>query len=203
MNYLICGSSGSGKDVVASLIQGQRIAFADDLKLVTRLLRIHDINGAQCFLEYLFGDYAPQNIRGHLLRFEGIPVEDGKDRRILQEVGTWARSIHSDIWINAVKDKVARSTTSVIITDCRYIRELQSFPDFYPIFVECPEDVRKQRLSQRDGGYSEASLTHTAESEVRLLKSLCKSTIVNDGTMDDLRRNVESVLAWVEFTRND
>jgi len=200
MNYIIIGEAGSGKDTVSSLLPGTRIAFADDLKLVARLLRIRDINGAIAYMGQLFDGKEPSDYRRRLRQFMCYPEDQGKDRRLLQDLGMWAREYYADIWIDAVKAKVARCRTPVIITDCRFINEFQAFSDFHSIYVECSEDVRVARLSQRDGGYDADSLMHVAESEIKGLKELCGYRVINQGSLDELRHNVDTLMAYIGFT---
>lgn len=203
MNYIICGEAGSGKDSLALLLPGTRIAFADDLKNVCRLLRIRDIYGAMNFMETLFNGKQPQDYRSQLRKFMEYPRVQGKDRLLLQDLGMWARESYENIWIDAVKAKVERCRTPVILTDCRFANEFHSFPSFRSIYVECSEDVRVLRLSQRDGGYSAESLRHVAESEIEGLKELCNVRVINQGSLEELKENLGIALAYMEFNRTN
>jgi len=199
MNYIICGEIASGKDTVAELLPGTRMAFADDFKVVCRLLRIRDIYGAFNFMETLFNGNEPKDYRKQLRKFMEYPVEQGKDRRLYQDIGMWSRQSYPDIWIDAVKRRIQRTKGSIVITDCRFYNELAAFPDFHSIYVDCSEELRMQRMVARDGEVKQGSLGHAAEQEIQGLKELCNVVVVNEGSLDDLRVDVDSALAYMNF----
>lgn len=195
-NYIISGCMCSGKDEVALRINGLRVAFADSLRNITKLLRTYQIDLAEQLMQTYFNN-PPNDIRQKLIEFSRVRQESRKDRILLQTLGSWARQHESDIWINALKQQL-KLENNYVISDCRYLTELESFPDFISIYVEASPEVRKQRLIARDGTYDESWESHPAEAEVRSLKELCDYVVVNNGSFEDLDREVKRVMLEVK-----
>jgi hypothetical protein len=200
MNFIICAEIAAGKDTVASMLPGKTFAFAADLKEVCGLLRQHRINDAYGLMENLFDGKAPKDMAEKLIEFSKYPLELGKDRKLYQDLGTtWARRYYPDIWVDSVRRKVKAHNGPSVITDCRFINEFHAFPDFHSIYVEASEEVRRQRMVSRDGEVKHSRLGHAAESQVRGLKELCRYTLVNNGTLEELRLKVDHMVAYLEF----
>jgi len=194
MNYILAGEICSGKDEVAMLLHGTRFAFAEDFKIVCRLLRTHDISVAHRMFLELFQGHEPHDLQSKLRMFEKYPVELGKDRHLYQDIGMWSRESYPDIWVDAVKRKVARCETPVIITDCRFHNELLAFPTFASIYVEASEAIRMQRMILRDGEIKPGSLGHPAEQEIQSLRELCWYQLMNEGSREELQRNIDIMM---------
>ena len=194
MNFIICAEIAAGKDTLASLLPGKHFAFADDIKEVCRLLRRHRLLDAYDLMDELFDGKEPRDIVQKLREFSKYPLELGKDRRMYQDLGMWARQYYPDIWVDSVRRKVNVHNGPSIITDCRFRNEFNAFLDFHSIYVDASEEVRRQRMVQRDGEVKHSSLGHAAESQVRGLKGLCNVVIENNGTLDELRFKVDYMM---------
>jgi len=91
------------------------------------------------------------------LRDFGIKTKRGKDRKLLQLLGTdWGRSIDVDLWVKATQFRVNQHIEQrqsfdlldefyVIIDDCRFPNELDAFPDAVKIRLESSEKLRLER----------------------------------------------------------
>ena len=196
---IITGECGSGKDTIADILGSEysRFAFADELKLVCRNLRVNGVHAAFGQLRNLFEWNPPANLLRKLEELQQIPKHDEKDRRILQELGEWCRSIDSNIWIRPVRNN-SHYLRNVIVTDMRKLHEFNSFPDFTSVYIDAPLPLRLERLRKRDGAVDELALKHKAESEIELLRSKCNHVVNNSGTLDELRLQVEEILKYVE-----
>ena len=123
-----------------------------------------------------------------LALFRSIPQGGLKDRLLKQELGTYCRDYDDLIWIRPVLLQ-AKKLQNVIITDCRRIVEFNSFfPEFTSVYIDATEAVRLERLKSRDG-YT-GSLHHAAESEIKGLKELCDYCIMNNGGLEDFKKEV-------------
>lgn len=197
MNIIICGEICSGKDELASLLPGVKLAFAEDFKNICKLLRIGNVGRATELMSEYFGIHTPSNLKEKLMEFSRYPTELGKDRRLYQDIGMWSRSVYPNVWTNALKSKI--KSNAVVITDCRFHNELDAFPEFYSVYVDASEEVRRERMIKRDGEIKEDSLSNPAESEVMSLKERCKYVIVNNGSLQELQLEVNILLAWINF----
>ena len=197
--YLLCGFPCSGKDTVAAYLFKRYniwpIAFGATLKWVCRLLRQGDFFTVANFMQQQLGITDLEKISAMLHNYKGLPIEGKKDRLLLQELGTDFRKIRDDVWINPVKLSIKDNPTKdFVITDCRRLVELDSFPDAIKIYVDCTDDIIYQRLKQRDGYYDVNILTRESEIEIPNLKKLCDYVIDNSGSYTDLATKIEGVL---------
>ena len=199
MNFILCAEIAAGKDTVASLLPGKHFAFADDIKEVSALLRNRDLYAAYERMYDLFDGKDPDEMGQKLREFMKYPLEQGKDRRMYQDLGMWARQYYPDIWVDSVRRKVIAHNGPSIITDCRFRNEFNDFLDFHSVYVDASEEVRRERMIQRDGEVKHSSLGHAAESQVRGLKEHCEYTLVNNGTLEELRKKVDHMVASLKF----
>jgi hypothetical protein len=197
--YLLCGFPCSGKDTVAAYLFKMYniwpIAFGSTLKWVCRLLRQGDFFTVANFMQQQLGITDLEKISAMLHNYKGLPIEGKKDRLLLQELGTDFRKIRDDVWINPVKLSIKDNPMrDFVITDCRRLVELDSFPDATKIYVDCNNDIIYQRLKKRDGYYDVDILTRESEVEIPSLKKLCDYVIDNSGSYTNLVAQIEGVL---------
>lgn len=198
MNIFLVAPMGAGKDIVATMLSNHRpIAIADELRLLARNLRVNGVSAAFIHASRLLGE-SPNGLMRNLRAFAEIP-RTTKDRALLQELGTYMRTLDAKVWLNAVK---VDSKANYVITDVRYRAEFDFFVNkgFKGIYIECDRDTRIQRLIARDGNYNANSELHVAELEIEGLKGLCDARIINQGSLDELRHNVDITMAYLEFS---
>lgn len=70
---------------------------------------------------------------------------------------------------------------------------------FKAIYINCPRHLRIQRITMRDGGHNEATEQSSAEADIESMRELCDYTITNDGTLDNLRDKVDTMLAYLDW----
>ena len=130
-------------------------------------------------------------------------------RRVLQQWGTEVcrDNFHKDIWVASVENKLRQTNDNIVITDCRFVNEVNSIknvggitmrvnrgerPIWYSAAVDYnnePEgSEQKLKAMVELGNYS----VHASEySSVGLLYDYY---IDNNGSIDDLHKQVNSVV---------
>lgn len=206
MNYFICGYVGSGKDAVASMIpQCKPIALADSIRSLIADLRINGIASAYTQAAQLLGeDNVPKDLL-HILRFYSQLPRSHKERQCSQGIGTYLRGFNENIWIDEVLRVInASNEKSWVVTDVRRVNEAKTFAalGFKGIWVSASRDVRVQRLLDRDGDHDVSSESHVAESEIGMLREYCSATVINQGSIDELRDNVNLILSKLSTESN-
>jgi dephospho-CoA kinase len=162
---------GAGKDTVADILERQhvffRFAFADKLKQIGREL-------------------FPEEFK-----------EGKKPRALLQELGQKMREIEKDCWANYLINKIEKSAfakQNCVITDCRYLNELEIAKrhGFIPVRVVCADNVRLERLKARDGNFDPATFKHVSETELDGLEVVW--TIDNSETVEELKLKIYQLM---------
>lgn len=208
-NIVLIGPAGSGKDTVADILNGlgdyQRLAFGDEVKRISKMLRDWPFATAVYFVTEVCSVKAfarPETISEDFTRFSMMPKDDLKDRALLQAVGEYCRGIDPEVWITAAFKRLKRYDPEkpVVITDCRYANEFIHCcaEGFIPVAVCSPEEALRYRIAKRDFvsvsyGFPNYS-HHASETNTTKLIPLCDFFINNDGTQQDLIKQVQEIL---------
>jgi dephospho-CoA kinase len=190
------GGLGVGKDTIAEILKDShvKIAYADKVKDVCKMLREGNISKAYIEMCFLFNLRVPKDMFLTLCKFADYPFEESKDRKLLQDFATnWARRHDPDVWVRSLKGQL-KPDIRYIITDARFENEIDAFPDFLKIYVTADFEVRKQRIISRDGNWDDKWLEHESEKRVELFKPKCDIIIDNSGTIDALRDKIMEAL---------
>ncbi len=165
MRIILLGKAGSGKDSVAYFLTNEyhfkRYAYADKLKRIA---------------------------------LELYPTQfcEGKPRELLQVLGEKLREIDPYCWINYLHKEIERERPkAAVITDCRYKNEYEEALKFgfTPVFIECDDDIRLERLYARDGRYpKDVEAKHKTEDFKWLSEDIY--IIKNNGSIKDLEYQV-------------
>lgn len=150
---LLTGPMGSGKDYLGRLLVEQagfvRIAFADALK------------------EEVCAHYG--------ITLDELTARKAEFRPILQNWGVSKREADPYYWIMAWYARVQRADQvdgrSVVCTDCRFPNEALFGIQIGALNVRLvvSEEVRRQRLLQRDGAFDPTWLNHESEQYISQL----------------------------------
>lgn len=176
----LVGHAGSGKDTVAQMMPAQRIAFADTLKHICK--QVFDFS-----VDQLWGPSEHRNAPdARYTREDGQPLTP---RFALQTLGTeWGRRCHPDIWaiagIRQASIVCDYEGKNVVITDCRFVNEARIVKQYGG------EVWRVVRPGVRLTGEAAAHPSEV-EQDSREMDALVDAAIFNDGSLDDLRREVE------------
>jgi hypothetical protein len=185
--YRIIGITGKkrhGKDSVARFLPSEYLSFslAEPVKDIAREiygLRLSDTDGSAKDKERILPDW-------------GL-----SPRQILQRIGTeMGRSIHPETWTRYVKRKmdeefslrkeaersIVRGVRAAVITDVRFPNEADAVRSWGGVIWRV---IRP--------GYEDQGDTHASETESDLIEP--NLTIVNDGTLEDLRTKVQEANA--------
>ena len=122
-----------------------------------------------------------------------------KPRKLYQDFGQAMRQLDEDIWIRHVEqaikaDKLFPYYKGVVIDDLRQPNEYEwaKSNGFTIIRVNADEDLRLERAKQEGDSFSEEDLAHDTEQHSD--KFDVDYMIVNDGSLNDLRRQVAEIM---------
>lgn len=192
----VSGLAGSGKDAVASILVSERqfcrVALADPLKRACA-----DWFGWSH--EQLWGPSELRNVED--FNWDGLTP-----RKALQTLGTnWGRAMHPDVWVRQALFVFQQLSTrgsysytperglvypngnghrfaGVVIPDTRYPNELAAIR---------AAGGTVWRIVRPGAGLTGEAGAHASETSVR--DEDCDLVIVNDGSLDDLKRKVLEV----------
>ena len=120
------------------------------------------------------------------------PADFKKDRKLLQWIGTeWGRgSISKTLWIDLWRAEVERATAAgrlVVCDDVRFDNEAEVIKRMGGIVVEIQSDRASERINTAAG-----IAGHASEAGIR--RELVTAIIENNGTLEDLKDSVSSLL---------
>ncbi len=180
----LAGRMGSGKDAVADILKGhgyERIAFADAIRAeVDHAIRVGSTPRSM-----------PSEMQDDMLRSDAAdvwakPTSDPM-RRILQWWGTelGRQQRHPDYWVRRIAERLS-VTGAYVVSDCRFSNEVEWIhrAGGSVWWIERDTEV---------GGIP----NHISE---QLTADVCDRTIDNNGSMDDLRLQVEVLMASALFS---
>lgn len=112
----------------------------------------------------------------------GVQSKEGIDRQVLQDLGQKLREIDPDVWIKRLiyqveyLESLYKQTTNtfppIVLDDLRYVNEAKALKlnGFTLIRVECPDEVRAERISKLYPNTSNEVKSHASEREWQLIK---------------------------------
>lgn len=176
----LCGKMRAGKDAVAHHLyirySFDRVAFGDALK------------------------------KGVEQAFPWLSVAK-KPRALYQQYGQLMREIDPDVWVKHAERAVqgaidyrvntGAERVGIVITDLRQPNEYEwvRANGFTIVRVTAPEDVRLARAQAAGDAFEVADLAH--ETERHCDEFSVDFEVVNDGTVEELRRRVDEVLVQI------
>jgi dephospho-CoA kinase len=135
--------------------------------------------------------------------FPWIP-QNSKPRALYQKFGQLMREIDGEVWIKhaeqAVKGAIdfrvsmGAERVGIVLTDVRQANEVAwcRANGFTLIRVTAPDEVRIARAIEAGDSFVENDLVHSTELAIDGFS--VDYEIVNDGTVDDLKRQVDAIL---------
>lgn len=175
----IAGRAEHGKDTIGAILSEhgyERKAFADKVReLALAIDPVVELN------------YLPATWNGYRLSevFRDHGWDEAKKhhdvRRLLQSIGDGGRQVLGQwVWVDALFANVDTWHYHYVITDVRYPNEVTAVHSNGGVvwYVDRP-------------GYDNGLQPHASE---ELDPTLCDAVIVNDGSVEDLRRKVEAMI---------
>jgi dephospho-CoA kinase len=155
-----------------------------------------------------FGDALKRN--AHAL-FPWVS-ESSKPRALYQKFGQLMRQeFDTDVWIKHAERSVkgaidfrisiGAEKIGVVLTDVRQQNEVDWCREngFTLIRVTAPDEDRIARAIAAGDSFNEADLSHPTELEIDNFE--CDFDVVNDGTVDELKAQVDSILAQINAVK--
>ena len=130
-----------------------------------------------------------------------------KDRKLLQFIGTEAgrERLDNNIWVKrCIEDcniaqytsrKLFHKTINFVLDDCRFKNEHNKLKSkgWVGIYLNVPDEIRKQRLIKRDGKTQEECFNHPSEREMEEFKDELIQVDAS-GTLEEMYNNIDKVL---------
>jgi len=171
----LVGEAGSGKDSIADVLcekfDFERHAFAEPLK-------------KSC--QEIFG-FTDEQLHDRNKKEEVDEEWSRSPREMFQQVGTLLREIDEDVWLKIMQKKLKKAqekNKDVVVTDCRYENEAR--------FLRSEHDAILVRVVRPQNEAATSHNQHT--SETQQLEIDCDFTVVNDGTLKDLKEKTTAFL---------
>ncbi len=209
----IAGAAGSGKTTAASYLVKEHgftlLGFATPLY---KLGDIHSTNPEE-WHSRVFGwglDYLEP--LGHSLNtilnfthdcldvMNDIPVIEGKNRTLLQTLGTEVgRALDENLWTNIFEARVEElgPDAKIVNDNLRFPNEFESLQrlNFYNVYLETPDEVRSKRYEQEYGiPMNESQLSHASEAYLDDIKDKCDIVYHNIGRIEDIYQYIDDVI---------
>ena len=130
-------------------------------------------------------------------------------RRVLQQWGTEVcrDNFHKDIWVASVENKLRQTNDNIVITDCRFVNEVNSIKNVggitmrvnrgeRPIWYSAAVDYNNEPEGSEQKLKAMVELGNYAvhASEYSSIGLLYDHYIDNNGSIDDLHKQVNSVV---------
>lgn len=204
MKLIITGKMGSGKDFAAAYLEhkyGAQIwARTEMMKRLAHAMVDHTAAPDQ-ILEAIFPEPGEREaVRRDLFHYAATYMpEIGKPRRLYQDVTEICQE-HDPLCFErelaARIDRARDGSTFCLIDDVRSLAAYEFFVSqgFSSLRINASEELRKQRMLQRDGYLpDEETLVHPSETQLDGVQHTW--TILNEGTEEDLYEGLIQVMS--------
>ena len=136
---------------------------------------------------------------------------EGKDRKLLQQIGMKMRQINADVWINLLMRKVVNAQNDlkamfgshldmrVVVDDCRFVNEVRAFKEagYTLIRIHIDDDLQIKRLKKTYGKEADQHINNRkddSEAEMGYMNDDLFNLVVN---ASDEQTVVEQVLNFI------
>lgn len=132
--------------------------------------------------------------------------DNGKPRKLYQDIGTFMRSIDPDVWVKYTeriyKLLTEFGTTSFVATDLRQPNEYEWLKanGFTVVKVETEFEIRKARAEASGDVFDLASFEHPVEQSIRTLPY--DYLVTNNTTIEDLYEQADFILQELKGEEN-
>lgn len=127
--------------------------------------------------------------------------EDGKPRKHYQVIGQSFRQLNEDVWVEQLLNKVKDCKGNVVITDTRQSNEVMALKkEGYKIIKIISNDANRIDRIQAQGDTWDIS-TFTHETEIGVDKAPFDYLIINNGTLEDLHKEVKTIINKIRIEK--
>lgn len=125
--------------------------------------------------------------------------EDPRYREVAQKIGTdWFRSIDDLVWVRCLQRKVERSILPVVVDDVRFVNEAEAMLNWgwTLVYLDCPDEIRIQRCTKRDGVFDASRMNHPSETGVDDILARFSDRIIKvdaSGSIDEMNEQLDKV----------
>ena len=190
----VCGLIGSGKGTVADILVNehgyQKVSFADSLKDAVSMVFGWD----RALLEGDNDESREWRERVDSWWAERLDMPGLTPRSVLQKWGTevcrdgW----HRDIWILSLERKIRGSSANIVVPDTR-------FPNEVDMIKRLGGSIWLVRRGEDPGWFRDYQINGTVPAEIHAsewawARSRFDSTVVNEGTVEDLHEQVDYLI---------
>ena len=201
----ISGYAGVGKDSLSNYLVSNhnfvKIAFADKIKRI--LMDLYDLSYQQ-----LWGE--SKNRGSYDLRYRVPNSDEYLTARLgSQAFGDCGRNLYQDTWVDytlkdvkrlhdsyfwdyedckgAFKNYLKFGKKNVVVSDCRYLNEMNRIRDMGGIIIRIKKTVVP--LKGKTGKHS------SEVNQIKILDNYFDEVILNDGTLEDLYKKINDFMA--------
>ena len=187
MLIALVGKAGAGKNTVSDYIctklnSTTEIAFADPIK---------------AGLSTMFG-LSVKTL--DTMKNNNILLHDISVRSMYQQIGHALRDLNENIYIELTTNRIdhlLKSVDTIIVTDCRYVNEIQglkSYCDknnchFITIYIDRKDTSRPMNNNEQQ---------HVSETEIDSTKEYCLYTINNNSDLNNLYTQIDIILKRIK-----
>ena len=164
--------------------------------LIGKMRSGKDTIGEWLINEYDFKKYAFADGIGEIIdKYFPTAREQGKPRKHYQYIGQSMRKLDADVWVNYLLKTVQKEDYHrIVITDVRQENEVKALKEngFTIIKIEAVEGVRLSRKLNSGDVFNLEDLSHETEQFSEVVEA--DITIVNNGTIEELQREVLNII---------
>lgn len=201
----ISGLIGSGKDTVADYLVKQhgfvRDSWAASLKDAVAKVFDWDRN----LLEGLTDEARLWRERIDPWWSKRLDMPHLTPRWILQYWGTDVCRVgfHDDIWVASVESRISKTNKNVVLSDCRFINELQSIKRMGGITLRMKRGPDPEWITERITDFDSFKLKypHVHASEYSIVAERHDVVIYNNGTIHQLHGKINDLLQDHQFSK--
>lgn len=147
---------------------------------------------------YIFESLA-NPMRETVKSYFGIEKGDPRYRRVMIDLGDWARAIDIDVFVKLLFKRIKNQPGPFVVDDARRMNEVKALIEagFLVLYLDCPLEIRRERCLKRDGNFDESALYHLTETEVERVAWEFREDIVyidSSGTIEEVNWQLEKAL---------
>lgn len=214
----VCGFIGSGKDTIADYLvnihQYRRESFANSLKDAVSQVFGWD----RMMLEGRTKQSREWRDQVDTWWAQRLNMPELTPRLMLQLWGTEVcrRGFHDDIWIASLENKIRNSTDDIVISDCRFPNEIKAIRNQGGVVIRVVRGPEPEwfddAVSMNKGPVRNTSWALSKDrisklgihaSETAWVGTKFDAVLDNNGTMDDLYKQVTDLLQGLHDAKED